>query len=536
MKDCNLGVMLDCSRNSVMSVPALKKFICNLEKMGYNFLQLYTEDTFEVPEEPLFGHFRGRYSHAELKEIDAFAKKHNIELMPCVQALAHFNQIFYWDKFWEIKDANDILLCGDEKTYEFIDNIFKTLSECFTCKTVNIGMDEAELVGAGKYFHKNGYRPRFDILLEHLNRVSEIAKKYGFTLLMWSDMFFKIANGGSYYTTDSKPIPEEIRAKVPENVRLIYWDYYHTDKALYDNMLERHKDFGKDVWFAGGAWKWEGFQPDNQMSFNTLTPAIKSCEEKGVKNIIVTMWGDNGNECPANSVLPSLVYASECVKGNFDIENTKVKFEELFGESFDDFMLLDLALPKKYKRYRNRGRGVKELFYSDCFMGKFDATVTGNESKYFASKVKKLRKAKENSKNFAYIFESYEKLCKVLSVKYNLGVKTRTFYQNGDKEALKLLVKDYSKTIKYVEDFLISFRKMWMTDSKPHGFDVQDIRIGGLLQRLKSCKERLVNYLDGKINVIEELEESLYPVFPVKEEKILPHHNLYTGIASLNLI
>ena len=31
-----LGVMVDCSRNAVMSVPALKKFISILAQMGYN--------------------------------------------------------------------------------------------------------------------------------------------------------------------------------------------------------------------------------------------------------------------------------------------------------------------------------------------------------------------------------------------------------------------------------------------------------------------------------------------------------------------
>ena len=32
------------------------------------------------------------------------------------------------------------------------------------------------------------------------------------------------------------------------------------------------------------------------------------------------------------------------------------------------------------------------------------------------------------------------------------------------------------------------------------------IRLGGLKQRLKSCKERLIDYIDGKIQKIEELD------------------------------
>ena len=42
------GVMIDCSRNAVMSVDATKRFITVLKKMGYNQVQLYMEDTYEV--------------------------------------------------------------------------------------------------------------------------------------------------------------------------------------------------------------------------------------------------------------------------------------------------------------------------------------------------------------------------------------------------------------------------------------------------------------------------------------------------------
>lgn len=61
MNDFNtLGVMIDCSRNAVMKASEVKKFALNLSKMGYNALLLYTEDTYEIKDEPFFGHLRGR--------------------------------------------------------------------------------------------------------------------------------------------------------------------------------------------------------------------------------------------------------------------------------------------------------------------------------------------------------------------------------------------------------------------------------------------------------------------------------------------
>ena len=68
-----LGALIDCSRNCVYTVDALKKFIDILADIGYDYLQLYTEDTFDIGD-PRFGYLRGRYNVAEIKELDGYMK------------------------------------------------------------------------------------------------------------------------------------------------------------------------------------------------------------------------------------------------------------------------------------------------------------------------------------------------------------------------------------------------------------------------------------------------------------------------------
>jgi len=85
------GMMLDCSRNGVMKLSVVKKFIRYMALMGLDTLMLYTEDTYEVPEYPYFGYMRGRYSNQELKEMDDYAASYGIELIPCIQTLAHLD-------------------------------------------------------------------------------------------------------------------------------------------------------------------------------------------------------------------------------------------------------------------------------------------------------------------------------------------------------------------------------------------------------------------------------------------------------------
>ena len=216
-KNINLAAMLDCSRNAVMNLTSLKNYIDILSKFGYSRLMLYTEDTYEIKDEPYFGYLRGRYSRDELKEIDHYSKEKGVEVIPCIQTLAHLNAIYRWECYSKINDCNDILLLDDEKTYDLIEKMFITISECFTSRIVNIGMDEAHMMGLGKYLDLHGYQNRNEIFLKHLRKVVSIADKYGFKPIIWSDMFFRMACKGEYYEKDAVIDPKVV-ASVPENL------------------------------------------------------------------------------------------------------------------------------------------------------------------------------------------------------------------------------------------------------------------------------------------------------------------------------
>jgi N-acetyl-beta-hexosaminidase len=67
-----------------------------LSLAGVNTLLLYMEDTYAVPDNPFFGHLRGRYSFAELKEIAKHAADLGVEVIPAIQVLGHLEQVLHW--------------------------------------------------------------------------------------------------------------------------------------------------------------------------------------------------------------------------------------------------------------------------------------------------------------------------------------------------------------------------------------------------------------------------------------------------------
>ncbi len=510
----SFGVMIDCSRNAVPSIAGLKRFFDTISKMGYNCAMLYTEDTYEVKGEPWFGYKRGRYSVEELKELDRYAASVGIELIPCIQTLAHLNAIFRWSEYKKILDIDDILLLEDERTETLIENMFATLSEAISSRKIHIGMDEAHNVGRGKYLDKHGLCDRYDVILRHLNRVCEIARKYGYEPMMWNDMFFRLAKKGEYYGDTVVDFSKEITEKVPYDCTMVYWDYYSNSAIRYDAMLESTKKLSDKVWFAGGAWVWGGFAPHIRYSNIRNRLAIPACIRHGVRNAFFTMWGDNGGECPYASALPALMYASALAQ-ELSEDEMKAKFKEITGEDYDAYRELELP---NYVYGEETSVGTanysKNRLYDDPFLGLLSANTKDADGSIYADYAARLHKnAKESQTEYAYLYESMACLCDVLSVKFDLGVRTRALYTVGDKEGLRELAeKDYTKAIDLLEIFYTAYRKQWYNFNKTYGFEIQDARLGGLMRRLKNCKEQLIAYANGEICTIEELAEEIIPI------------------------
>ena len=512
------GVMIDCSRNAVPNLQALKRFIEILAKMGYNCVMLYTEDTYEIPSEPFFGYKRGKYTIEELREIDDYADSLGVEMIPCIQTLAHVNALMRWERFRKLRDCNDILLAGDERTYALIDAMFDSLSKSLRSRKIHIGMDEAHMVGLGKYLDRNGYHNRHEILLAHLNRVCEIARQYGYEPMMWNDMFFRLDLDGDYYVPKDKigtyHISKEVCDKVPSDLSGVYWDYYNTDATVYDAMMSLSDELSPDrVWFAGGAWCWGGFTPHNRYSIRRNEVAIPACIRNGVKNAILTMWGDDGGETPIFAVLPALMHAAAMAEGMTEDE-MKVKFLEITGVSYDDMITLDLPNYIYGKEYGTGSSNYsKNRLYNDPFLGFVDKNHDKPvDPKVFADYAKLLYASAEKYPEFGYLFKTQAALCDILTEKFDLGIRTRALYEKGDKEGLRALAEgDYTLFCEKWEAFYTAFRYQWETVNKTYGFEMQDMRLGGLLARVKNCKRRLLDLADGKLDGIAELEEAVLP-------------------------
>ena len=506
----DFGVMVDCSRNGVWNVRSVKDCIVYLALMGYGYLELYTEDTYEINGEPYFGYMRGRFSTQEIKEIDDYARSFGIELIPCIQTLAHLGTIFRWNGFKEINDVDDILLLRDEKTYSFIDKMFRSVAEMFSSRRINIGMDEAMLLGSGRFLNINGYVPRSELMLEHLSRVVEIAGKYGFQVSLWNDMFFR-ADNGNEYRVKNPVFSEKTLSMIPPNVKLIYWDYVSEDAGIYDDMLKSSKRLCKNTGFAGGLFSWQSFVCDNDLAMRKIVPAVNACRKNDIKDLTVTTWGDDGAEASRFSCLPTLCAFSDYLyNGKFELCDKILK--SLFNYGFREFC--DVSLVNRYVELKDikgsnvfYGNTAKYMLYNDLFLGLMDNNIPPNAQMLSKRNYLRLKELAGRKSSVSYLFKTLCSLSETLIYKADLSVKIKEHYDKKDIDGLKEDIKTIGKVRKSLRRFINNYREQWQKENKPFGFEVQQIRLGGLLERIDYAASELKKYVDGEKDAIEELEQ-----------------------------
>ncbi len=516
-----LGVMLDCSRNGVMTVDATKRYIDCMASLGFNMLLLYTEDTYHVPERPRFGYMRGRYTEEELREMSAYGDKMGVELVPHIQTLGHLDQYLKWSRpgapdytdehIYEMTDTGGVLLCDCDETYKFIEEMIASCRRGFTSKKIHLGMDEAYSMGLGQYMKIHGPCNRVEVMARHLRRVVEIAKKYDFEPMIYSDMFIKLADNSANYCGKDAGFSNNLAEQLPD-CELIYWNYYRDYQQIYDEMLEKHLSLGQKLSFYGGIGTWFGFVPHARFTLRHTLPALKSCFEHGIRSVVATAWAGGGCETNfflANTLLP--IYSEYCYKGAEcpmgHIEKvseyfTKIKYSDT--EIIADFNYDTTFTPEKYVY-------GKRLFYSDVLYDlAIDADIAYEAVEKYSDAADRMTELMDNEDKNLESYRYYKVLFDIGKIKAELAQNLRRAYKAGDREYLNKVTYDTLPDLyELYEEFSHIFKRQWETTYKPFGYEVMSFRMGGVMARILDAIDVLDRYLSGETDKVLELEEKV---------------------------
>jgi len=279
------GFMLDVSRGAVPRLETLKKMILAAALLKLNHFSLYLENTFASR---LVHPLPGKESYLEKEEIESlvsFAGRCQVELFPSLQMLCHLEKLLERKEFssFAYTPGSGCLDPGNKRALEWIRGYAAETADLFSSRLVNIGFDECGALTEPEAVKKN--------LLESCSFFKARGKK----IMIWGDMFTN---------------PDFSPAFLPDDVMILNWDYVIEKEEDFSARaaIFNQRSLARQV-LCPGTWSWAKFIPAGARAIRNINAAFAAAERNRLAGVMLTSWGDDGNEYLPEGINLSLFHA-----------------------------------------------------------------------------------------------------------------------------------------------------------------------------------------------------------------------------------
>jgi hexosaminidase len=474
------GMHLDCARH-FFDIEFVKKYIANLALLKMNKFHWHLTDDqgwrIEIKkypeltskgafrEETLIGHYNdtpqkfdgkrygGFYTQEEIKEVVAFAAKHNVTIIPEIEMPGHAQAAICaypelgctgkqipvattWGVFEDI-------FCPNEQTFTFLENVLSEVISLFPGDYIHIGGDEAPKIQWKNCAHCQQLIKDLNLKDEHglqsyfIQRIEKFVNSKEKKIIGWDEilegglaenatvMSWRGTQGG----IDAAKQKHDVIMTPNSHA---YFDYYQSDKPSEPLAIG-------------------GFIPLKKVySFNPIPKELNAEESKYILGAQANLWTEYiPNEKQVEyMVFPRILAMSE-VTWSGPSEDFETDYTD-FVARVEDFMprLDTLNINYANHLYEIEGNILKEegkVFYE------LTTPTNGKEIHYSINNVKTKVYSKpilieENAKILANVFKNGEKVGsdfseeikyhKGITAKISLNVPPNPAYAGGGKEAL----------------------------------------------------------------------------------------------------
>ena len=274
------GISDDLSRGQVSTLANFRKIIRFLGKHKLNVYSPYIEDIFRFKNHPLIGKNRGALSAGEVKELDAYAKKYHVEMIPIFETLGHWENILaipQYVGYAEFPGAHTVNV-SDEAVYGLLNEMIGELAEAFSSPWFNMAADESWDVGLGANKARVAASDLATVHAEHYKRVFDILAAHKKKPMMYGDIILKNPT---------------ILEKIPHNVVMVDWHY--DVQSTYPSP-EVFKAAGFPFVVSPAVWNFTGPFPNYINSFVNIENLNRDGFENGSIGLLTSTWNDYGGE------------------------------------------------------------------------------------------------------------------------------------------------------------------------------------------------------------------------------------------------
>lgn len=458
------------SRNQIPTIENLKKVIKFLSQFKMNYHYLHMEDGYNFQAYPDIGKARGGYTAEEIKELQDYAQRYFIEIVPMFNSFGHQDNIMLtnypkYSYLGEFPGAACFNITSSE-VRSFIKTLYEELCSVFTSDYFHLGLDETW--DFGKYHSKEIIKQqggKGKVMLDYYKFLINLARENGKTKIM------------CYF--DNLLNEKELLENLTSDLIVFYWDY--SPKKKY-KKAKKLRDRGYSVILSPTLYDYTRNFMDIRRTIQNVVTMAQYGLEIGALGIATSVWGDFLNENLREWNYFGYLVTAEAAWApqQWDPERFKKNFAYFFYGLQDNAIIEAL---ENLNIYNDLNWIYPAKFYAHMWRHPFP-------SKNIKPKVKKLNlvqvksekaleiintlksKVEKNADNLDYL-EYAAKLGIYLARKYKIPKEVQNQLNRGEG---KYNPGDLMGKISQLRDEFLSmrnqYRELWLRCAKPNGLDI----------------------------------------------------------------
>jgi hypothetical protein len=310
------GLMLDVSRGKVPTPESLKQLIDLCVRLKLNVLMLYTEHTFRFRRHPQIGADASPLDAETMRELDAYAAKRHVDLIPTLQSFGHMGHVLKHASYAGLDETDQgwTLSPAEPGTYQLLLDLYDEYLPNFRSHFFNANCDEPWDLCTGKSKQRGEQIGRGGVFLEHVRRVRDLAAQHGKRTMIWGDMVHR---------------HPELLPEIDRDLMLLDWWY----EAEFDyDRVEAFRQNGIGFLVCPGTSSWNCLFPRIENSTLNIARWADAGRRHGAAGVICTDWGDFGHyNLQGGSWLAFAWTAQQAWSGEIDARRFDRAFGRLLG-------------------------------------------------------------------------------------------------------------------------------------------------------------------------------------------------------------
>ncbi|MDQ6826270.1 MAG: beta-N-acetylhexosaminidase [Candidatus Eremiobacteraeota bacterium] len=356
----------DVSRGPLPTMRYFKERIRTIAAFKMNGYSPYMEHVFIDSHNPLPAPLDGITSE-QLAELDQYAKRFHVVLIPEQQTFAHMHNTLRWERYaaaaelphgYLMSPANALSLAYIK---EVLDSELAVIPHP---KFFHIGSDEPSDLGRGQTKALVEALGDASVYAQHVKAVAGILQASGTRPMIWDD------------AVQRNPA---ILAQIPKSVVIVNW-HYGAEKTFLPN-IQTIFGGGFDQMIAPGANNWNEIYPAIQTALPNENLFITEGKAAHVLGLFQTVWHDDGETLYEATWYPLIFAASSAwQQRSVDPRAYALDFTHAFFGSDDprygdDITTLGLIVAQLE---RDRSDSTNYLFWSDPFEARLQKRVASS--------------------------------------------------------------------------------------------------------------------------------------------------------------